>query len=137
MDKVGFSESLSRMLCKVLLLIFFSLAETSSRPHGRLENLMENLSGRLPRVMPWPVPWYMQGTMQDGRPNDMQGKTEETEIISEETNKLDKENQEEKVDNFVVVETTPEINKWTRIQKRGKKTGLRDSRIRILKRGDY
>ena len=93
---------------------------------------MENLPGRLPRVMPWPVPWYMQGIMLDGRPNDMQEKTEETDIMSEETEKLDKESQEEKVDKFVV-----ELNKWIRIQKRGKETGQRDSRIRIIKRGDY
>ena len=137
MDKAGLSVSSIRMLCKVLLLILFSLAETRSRPHGRLENLVENLPGRLPRVMPWPVPWYLQGIILDGRPDDMQEKTEETDAMSKETEKLDKEIQEEKVDKFFLVQTSPEVNKWTRIQKRGKETGQRDSRIRILKRGDY
>ena len=137
MDQAGLSVSTIRMLCKVLLLILFSLAETRSRPQGRLENLVENLPGRFPRVMPWPVPWYIQGVILHGRPDEMQEKTEETDIMSEEREKLDKEIQEEKVDKFVVIQTSPELNKWTRIQKRSKKTEPRDSRIRILKRGDY
>ena len=125
MDKVGFSESLSRMLCKVLLLIFFSL--------GRTENLIENMPGSWPQVMPWPVPWYMQGIMLGSRPDDIQEETEEmSEIRAEEPENLVQENQEEKSAEYILFHASPDLkNNLTRILKRGKRSGPRDTRIRI------
>ena len=126
------------MLCKVLLLVLFSLAQTRSWPHGRPEILVENLQGSMPQVMPWPLPWYMQGIMLDIRPDDMQEKSEDnSETMLEESETLNDENQKEKLAKFVSVQRSPEIIKSTRNLKRGKNNGLKDSRIRILKNGEY
>ena len=123
------------MLCKVLLLVIFSLAQTRSRPHGRPEKMVENLQGSKPQVMPWPVPWYMQGILLDGRPDNMQEKTEDnSETMVKE---LNDEHQEEKLAKSVLVQRNPEIIKLIRILKKGKNKGPKDSRIRILKNGDY
>ena len=84
--------------------------------------------------MPWPVPWYIQGIMLDGRAHDIQEKTKDiSEIMSEETKKLDEENQDDNATILGQVKTSPD--KWSRIQKRGQKKGPSDPRTSILKNG--
>jgi hypothetical protein len=118
------------MLCKVLL-IFFFLGHARSRPHGRTEKL----AGSWPQAMPWPVPWYMQGIMLGGRPDDIQEDTDEiSEIMAKEPENPVQENQEEKLAQIILVQASLDLhNKWTRIQKRGRKSGPMNPRFRILK----
>ena len=109
MDNLEFQYPKSRMLCKVLLLIFFS--------HGRPDNQMEILPRSWPQVLPWPLPWDIQGIMMDGR-----------------WKKLCPENQEANMAAVVLVTPRPELNdKWTRVQKRARKKGPRVAMIRIPK----
>ena len=81
-------------------------------------------------MMPWPLPWYMQGIMLDGRPEE----TEEiSDILVEDLEHYVQETQAANLGEIILVQESPQQDKWTRIQKRGNRGEIKDLRIRIPK----